>query len=66
MLAVAISLIAEAGGQTVVSIVGGGELASISKLDASPYETGGLLAWKILLLGICWYGGLDGMFDVHE
>lgn len=64
VLAVIISLVAEAAGQTGASVIGAGELASISKLDASPYETGGLLAWKILLLGICWYGGLDGMFEL--
>lgn len=60
LAAVVVSLVAEAVGQQAASVYNTGELARISKHNVNVYEIGGLLAWKVILLGICWFGGFDG------
>ncbi|KIW15299.1 hypothetical protein PV08_05344 [Exophiala spinifera] len=58
-----LSIFLEAGLQTAASTVGVGDLKAISKIaDAWP-EIIGLLAWKILKLGIYWTAGFDA-YDV--
>ncbi|KAL6240758.1 hypothetical protein RBB50_012322 [Rhinocladiella similis] len=60
---VILSVLLETGLQTAGSLVGPGDLTAISKTaDAWP-EIIGLLAWKILKLGIYWTAGFDA-YDV--
>lgn len=57
---VILSVLLETGLQTAGSMVGPGDFAAISKTaDAWP-EILGLLAWKILKLGMYWTAGFDG------
>lgn len=60
LLAVIISLLAEAAAHTVASTFHTGELAIISKRNPSPYTTAGLITWKSTLLALYWFGGFDG------
>lgn len=60
VVAAVVSLVAEGLAHEAASIYNTGELARISKRDATWYEIGGLLTWKITLLATCWFGGLDG------
>ena len=39
-----------------------GELGLAANHEPSWYQIGGQLTWKILLQGICWYGGYDGEY----
>ncbi|KAJ9630239.1 hypothetical protein H2204_008600 [Knufia peltigerae] len=60
---VILSVLLETGLQTAGSMVGPGDFAAISKTaDAWP-EIVGLLAWKILKLGMYWTAGFDA-YDV--
>lgn len=64
VLVVIISLFAEAAAQTIASTFGSGELAAISRRNASHFTTIGLVTWKSTLLGIYWFGGFDGELTV--
>jgi hypothetical protein len=46
---------------SLIAEIGTGELASISIHSESWLDVAGLLAWKAVLLGVCWFGGFDGM-----
>lgn len=59
-VAALVSLAAESAGLSIASLAGMGELASISKINASQYQIGGLVLWKVVLLAVCWFVGLDG------
>ncbi|KAK5937078.1 hypothetical protein PMZ80_010618 [Knufia obscura] len=61
VVAAVVSLVAEGLAHEAASIYNTGELARISKRDATWYEIGGLLTWKITLLATCWFGGLDAV-----
>jgi hypothetical protein len=45
---------------SLIAEIGTGELASISKHSESWLDAAGLLAWKAVLLAVCWFGGFDG------
>lgn len=46
---------------SLVAEVGAGDLAAISIHTESWLDVAGLLAWKTVLLAVCWFGGFDGM-----
>ena len=45
---------------SLIAEIGTGELASISKRLESWLDAAGLLAWRAVLLAVCWFGGFDG------
>lgn len=57
-----VSLVAEGAAQSVASLVDTGDLASVSRRDLALVEFGGLLAWRIALMALYWFGDFDGMF----
>ncbi|KAK5072063.1 hypothetical protein LTR64_004159 [Lithohypha guttulata] len=66
VLAVIISFVAEAAGQTAgrlapINLGGSVELAAVSRGVVTDLETAGYVAWKIGFLTVCWFGGLDAV-----
>jgi hypothetical protein len=60
ILVVILSALLEAGLQTAGSFVTAGDLAAISKRTNSWVEISALVGWKVVLLGVYWFGGFDG------
>lgn len=47
---------------TIVAQVTAGDLAAISQHAESWVEISGLLGWKVVQLGVCWFGGFGGVY----